>query len=269
MAVYGVSIHAPRAGRDNYSPKTWPMYYCFNPRAPCGARLIYDVPGLAGALVSIHAPRAGRDRKQACLDEVSMVFQSTRPVRGATPSQRHPWGVAPRFNPRAPCGARRQPSVSSTVFPMCFNPRAPCGARPAGVLADCTRTKFQSTRPVRGATCASAGGRQAGIGFNPRAPCGARQNIFLSPFADCVVSIHAPRAGRDDRGTLRDAIEVLFQSTRPVRGATTVSGARIPLRLSFNPRAPCGARPPLLSGSPQKAPVSIHAPRAGRDSGCG
>ena len=57
-----ISIHAPHAGRDRVSPH------------------LRDLLG-----ISIHAPRAGRDchsRKTAA--EMSK-FQSTRPVRGATP----------------------------------------------------------------------------------------------------------------------------------------------------------------------------------------
>ena len=33
-----------------------------------------------------------------------------------------------------------------------------------------------------------------------------------------------------------------FQSTRPVRGATTIMAEVEDLPLNFNPRAPCGAR---------------------------
>ena len=34
-----------------------------------------------------------------------------------------------------------------------FNPRAPCGARPVNFEAKYTDVEFQSTRPMRGATC--------------------------------------------------------------------------------------------------------------------
>ena len=79
-----------------------------------------------------------------------------------------------------------------------------------------------------------------------------------------TVSIHAPRAGRDDNLLTDNAEHQVFQSTRPARGATTISVAFIgatrfqstrPARgatkaafLSpsstpcFNPRAPRGAR---------------------------
>ena len=79
--------------------------------------------------------------------------------------------------------------------------------------------KFQSTRPVRGATSAKR----------------------LVP--DYIsISIHAPRAGRDRRQRLQNA----FYSY-------------------FNPRAPCGARPAGFTGKSIETDISIHAPRAGRD----
>ncbi len=79
----GVSIHAPRTGRDTGTP--WRNY----PPA-----------------VSIHAPRTGRDNIPASSSCMVNVFQSTRPARGATFSIKHNWRGYGRFNPRAPHGAR-------------------------------------------------------------------------------------------------------------------------------------------------------------------
>ena len=104
-----------------------------------------------------------------------------------------------------------------------------------------------------------------------------------------IISIHAPRAGRDRWRTLGRFGWRRFQSTRPVRGATAPGALPFMLILDFNPRAPCGARPnaspPLYfhtrkfqstrpvrgatsTGSCTKRHynISIHAPRAGRDS---
>ena len=125
---YPVSIHAPHAGRDAYiNSRSW-MTLRFNPRAPCGAR---------------HSALTIRPSSRA--------FQSTRPMRGAT--RRTGYGrahgdvsihaphagrdltslrvrsSAGSFNPRAPCGARRQARRFYSNLSS-FNPRAPCGARP-------------------------------------------------------------------------------------------------------------------------------------------
>ena len=168
------------------------------------------------------------------------------------------------FNPRAPCGARqcRHPLRSGHRY---FNPRAPCGARLDVLdLSDLT-PEFQSTRPLRGATCC--------CGFNRR--------------LDAIISIHAPLAGRDNERLFLVTILIIFQSTRPLRGATLCAVPILPSKTSFqstrplrgatrrgawagtrcrnfNPRAPCGAR---LSGAIRlsTARISIHAPLAGRD----
>ena len=190
----------------------------FNPRAPCGARP-----------VSLPARR------------------------------RHA-----NFNPRAPCGARqcRHPLRSGHRY---FNPRAPCGARLDVLdLSDLT-PEFQSTRPLRGATCccgfnrrldaiisihAPLAGRDRGCApppsasghFNPRAPCGARQQCVPPSFPCNVISIHAPLAGRDNERLFLVTILIIFQSTRPLRGATSPRHAVYAV-----------------------GPISIHAPLAGRD----
>ena len=125
-----VSIHAPRAGRDSKGIYICTMAaVCFNPRAPCGARLqlVHKHPGghsvsihapragrdpgpadvSATFLVSIHAPRAGRDQLIKCHCFFLSKFQSTRPVRGATRSSARVSSLPTSFNPRAPCGARQ------------------------------------------------------------------------------------------------------------------------------------------------------------------
>ncbi len=56
-----VSIHAPRVGRD-VQRWCWRIHYhSFNPRAPRGARRTRKNRLLNDEHVSIHAPRVGRD----------------------------------------------------------------------------------------------------------------------------------------------------------------------------------------------------------------
>ena len=83
--------------------------------------------------ISIHAPRVGCDEKQKSWAKDIMEFQSTHPVWGATTGAKavkfatlfqstHPvWGATSsgdmyafplkNFNPRTPCGVRRQGAV--------------------------------------------------------------------------------------------------------------------------------------------------------------
>ncbi len=100
-----------------------------------------------------------------------------------------------------------------------FNPRTPCGVRRMGSIALLTRSTFQSTHPMRGATSNFRRVCEFGNNFNPRTPCGVRH--FLA-----AVFV------RYDQ----------FQSTHPMRGATKCRPVRPHYRGNFNPRTPCGVR---------------------------
>ena len=125
------------------------------------------------------------------------------------------------------------------------------------------------------------------------------------------ISTHAPLAGRDRPAPALGVRAFLFQPTRPLRGATEAAKQLLALDListhaplagrdvklgflrarqrDFNPRAPCGARRPLLRTPSHCLPIfqptrplrgatpswwrrgstsriSTHAPLAGRDS---
>ena len=101
----------------------------FNPRTPCGVRLIWTLHNCTPAGISIHAPLAGCDHWLGLLRYKD-----------------------PNFNPRTPCGVRRSTIRSRSAAAANFNPRTPCGVRPART-ASCTLARvFQSTHPLRGAT---------------------------------------------------------------------------------------------------------------------
>ena len=150
---------------------------------------------------------------------LSAIFQPTRPLRGATRCRRPFRTRRTDFNPRAPCGARHNRSRQtrtcwkiSTHAPLAgrdqamqamlkahryFNPRAPCGAR-HGRLEDMPQQQFISTHaPLAGRDWAFRRYDTAAVHFNPRAPCGARL-LWI---------------GSETRF-------LLFQPTRPLRGAT-------------------------------------------------
>ena len=149
------------------------------------------------------------------------LFQSTRPMRGATQTISALCWARINFNPRAPCGARLSSDILSDMRKI-ISIHAPHAGRDRPLYNRYRHTKkFQSTRPMRGATrglrnrllqrigisihAPHAGRDWVNMGdsyatrsdFNPRAPCGARRSQILTP-ADIS----------------------LFQSTRPMRGAT-------------------------------------------------
>ena len=100
----GISIHAPHAGSDKHPKET----------------LIYP-------LISIHAPHAGSDSPLFIGLMKNLLFQSTLPMRGATPR-----GVLNfvdiEISIHAPhAGSDLEKSTRSS--PKDFNPRSPCGER--------------------------------------------------------------------------------------------------------------------------------------------
>ena len=137
-------------GRDTIPGNICASLPNFNPRAPYGARRTPFACFQQCSDISIHAPRMGRDSRD--LPDKSDTLH---------------------FNPRAPYGARPG-RASRAYFPMYFNPRAPYGARQARRYCNNRTHRFQSTRPVWGATAFAVGdGGDKGY-FNPRAPYGAR-----------------------------------------------------------------------------------------------
>ena len=79
-----------------------------------------------------------------------------------------------------------------------------------------------------------------------------------------LISIHAPRMGRDNLGLANDRISELFQSTRPVWGATISRGA-VSVFTEFQSTRPVwGATIKAWRKGIHDA-ISIHAPRMGRD----
>ena len=123
-----------------------------------------------------------------------------------------------------------------------FNSRTPCGVR--------------HTR-----SCPSLLPRR----FNSRTPCGVRPSRGVALRSLITVSIHAPHVGCDFLLDVRKTIQLTFQFTHPMWGATmSLNGLAVYLRfqfthpmwgattclivssyltMSFNSRTPCGVRP--------------------------
>ena len=130
------------------------------------------------------------------------------------------WIPYNNFNPPAPCGAGLALSFAFLCTFVDFNPPAPCGAGRVGRFSIRPfARKFQSTRPVRGGT---------------RPYCDVRDAKDIS--------IHPPRAGRDQR-----------------------AAGKAHHHQDFNPPAPCGAGQPTQTFTEISEDISIHPPRAGRD----
>ena len=167
-----ISIHAPRVGRDAIKGVGNIASADFNPRAPCGARLC-KLDFTSHALdFNPRAPCGARPRETEKL-RLKCVFQSTRPVWGATASTNKWRRIADDFNPRAPCGARHIRQTPTGCFARFQSTRPVWGATQGGIRRG-DALQFQSTRPVWGATGSLLKHTVNLKNFNPRAPCGAR-----------------------------------------------------------------------------------------------
>ena len=234
----------------------------FNPRTPCGVRpnriefvltfpVFQSTHPLRGATprrrrprrargISIHAPLAGCDAGETPSTIFLLSFQSTHPLRGATPlSQLRQ--LHAHISIHAPLAGCDPPVIMRSLGLSNFNPRTPCGVRQIRCTTRITRSVFQSTHPLRGATA-----------------------VFFGQISLGAISIHAPLAGCD-------AEELVVRARA----------------LDFNPRTPCGVRPttccagsktwsfqsthPLRGATLDKVRrqhlirISIHAPLAGCD----
>ena len=123
---------------------------------------------------------------------------------------------------------------------------------------------FQSTLPLAGSDGEWVEWEGWTKYFNPRSPCGERRPAVGDLGHVAAISIHAPLAGSDSASAMRVTAALAFQSTLPLRGATTVLASSmaslvfqstLPLRgatpwaragasarRNFNPRSPCGER---------------------------
>ena len=230
--------------------------------------------------------RGATHSKRICA--ANSLFQSTLPVRGATGAGKGLRAKACNFNPRSPCGERRNVCGHNLAFDL-ISIHAPRAGSDREYEIPIPKTNtFQSTLPVRGATAValcvaktadisihapragsdnlSSARRSASSDFNPRSPCGERRAVVLIVQRD----------------------EIQFQSTLPVRGATAIGyilGSRLSISIhapragsdayllgvslsvrNFNPRSPCGERLTKFFDWFIVTLISIHAPRAGSDS---
>ena len=149
-----------------------------------------------------------------------------------------------------------------------FNPRTPCGVRPRPRFCHAFGNQFQSTHPLRGATAAertAAAGREISI-HAPLAGCDGLCDVVGKILA---ISIHAPLAGCDSHHSVYQRMNRAFQSTHPLRGATTrLWGWRWAPR-KFQSTHPLRGATVLGRAGDRLFDISIHAPLAGCDLGHG
>ena len=168
-----ISIHAPLAGCDANCSALLPAMLLFQSTHPLrGATAMSNCidhicpisihaplagcdPNSGGGVsesfgISIHAPLAGCDKDDKNFKD-TLKFQSTHPLRGATPAFNSFEGVA-KFQSTHPLRGATLKDLPRALSGRDFNPRTPCGVRPKRIT------------------------NQSALGhFNPRTPCGVRR----------------------------------------------------------------------------------------------
>ena len=157
--------------------------------------------------ISIHAPLAGCDRYGG-VTGLQRLISIHAPLAGCDLGLLILGCRINHFNPRTPCGVRRDTSegymlidlisihaplagcdVSALRFPVSrrhFNPRTPCGVR------RCSKSDLSDQNKY----------------FNPRTPCGVRPDASAAGTSG-TISIHAPLAGCDwDAEADRQRVEI-------------------------------------------------------------
>ena len=142
-------------------------------------------------------------------------------MRGATGQgirQRH---HRRNFNPRSPCGERLQYILVFWESFDYFNPRSPCGERHVSPwLEEYPDGTISIHAPRAGSDMIQKKRRKKWQNFNPRSPCGERR----VPAICCLSRARNfnPRSPCGERLLFFSTVlvQILFQSTLPVRGAT-------------------------------------------------
>ena len=231
--VWGATVagipYGPRAGH-------------FNPRTPCGVRHWTPDTRLWFINFNPRTPCGVRQDKPAAEDKPAQ-FQSTHPVWGATRMSGMDRAWASEFQSTHPVwGATGWACSSSKMM-----------------------AEFQSTHPVWGATVpVGEGGGVSGISIHaPRVGCDDLGKDLVD--GKDTISIHAPRVGCDRLPVCRSLVDLSFQSTHPVWGATFGLLFRPPSRSIFQSTHPVwGATVKAFHGIIRSI-ISIHAPRVGCD----
>ena len=124
--------------------------------------------------------------------------------------------------------------------------------------------RFQSTRPLRGATSLIKGFHVT-VGISIHAPLAGRDARHIQRFARAFYfNPRAPCGARLSKNTQRPCGRRYFNPRAPC-GARPMYGGRARQPEDFNPRAPCGARRDFDHHHHGAVLISIHAPLAGRD----
>ena len=186
--------------------------------------------------ISIHAPLAGCDQLLQTA-HLTKFISIHAPLAGCDGLQSHPTPGQTNFNPRTPCGVRRQCS-STAIWKWAFQSTHPLrGATRLTSIRQAVNSYISIHAPLAGCDATPETRTVRGADFNPRTPCGVRHALRLpSGFTALFQSTHPLRGATGLRALVAELTNK-FQSTHPLRGATS-SDCAIPTRFKISIHAP-------------------------------
>ena len=258
-----ISIHAPLAGCDDREPAAAHRGTVISIHAPlAGCDVLRNVLRNAVDDISIHAPLAGCDGGisiQGHLPHISIhaplagcdwrrpdrnrchCISIHAPLAGCDKMDAALFAVTMYFNPRTPCGVRQGKSITDGTTQQDFNPRTPCGVRPKDASKYLAGFDISIHAPLAGCDHRFSFPVPTTVDFNPRTPCGVRPPKAVDTTVCRQFQSTHPLRGATTFCKLTFA-QSLFQSTHPLRGATCWDWWKLTQRKYFNPRTPCGVR---------------------------
>ena len=194
--------------------------------------------------ISIHTPLAGSDLAVDRQGPAIFEFQSTLPLRGATQPRKYMTNLF-LISIHTPLAGSDNTKITATTSMTNFNPHSPCGERRCGIVLTLTPMNYFNPH-------SPCGERRCGIVltltpmnyFNPHSPCGERPtspacSLISTKFQSTLPLRGATTFPHDSTQSRR------FQSTLPLRGATAGRCRVRWIRCYFNPHSPCGERPSI------------------------
>ena len=191
-----ISIHAPLTGCDGINKRKINYTVEFQSTHPLRDATTYQWYLMSAFIISIHAPLTGCDLK--CRGASGLLDISIHaPLTGCDIMIIILILKSTHFNPRTPYGMRHKPMTYAygNANISIHAPLTGCDIRM--MATSIIVGKFQSTHPLRDATCSRKNRWYHCLYFNPRTPYGMRLNIKVR------LNQHAE-----------------FQSTHPLRDAT-------------------------------------------------
>ena len=198
----------------------------FNPRSPCGERLAFLNPSNLSMRFQSTLPMRGATSSRSIFAR-TLRFQSTLPMRGATIyAMRKGDNMTISIHaPHAGSDCKYEIQLSTDGISI----HAPHAGSDSGFQCSRASAGISIHAPHAGSDITADALNGPLTDFNPRSPCGERPGNSSNAIAS-TISIHAPHAGSDNTSLESCHVRYKFQSTLPMRGATAAAFHRCSLR---------------------------------------